>query len=383
MLECHLKKLSILHITTFLQGGAGRILCSLAVEQKNRGARVIVVTDDSPCQGYENYAEYLEILQDAGIDRYAVNSLFKRKLDGNLRAASVVRQLILQEEVNLVHANAAIPALVGIIARSGIYRKIPVVLSMQGWGCNKTIEQENTDIAILNLVDVVFPVSFAAQELLRGKGVVNDKLVVIPNTVDVAGSNECNDDLTRNLREWHLRGIRVIGCIGTICDRKDQATLIRALSSEGLGNIKVVFIGEGKIDEMRGLAEKLGVLDQVIFAGYRQTADRYLRQFDVVVLASRSEGLPLTILEAFRDRTPVIGSDIPTIAELVKDGVTGHLFQVGNVADLRRKLVVVLGESPDLRQSYCEAAYSLYRQNYTVDKMCKDYTDQYVSLLYP
>lgn len=376
--------LNILHITTFLQGGAGKILCSLAVEQKKAGAHVIVVNDDRPCEGYENYSEYEKLLKKNGIHRYSVNSLFKRNLMRNLQASAAVRRMIIEDNVNIIHANAAIPALIGIIARSGISRKIPVALSMQGWGCNKTIDQEMTDVTILNMVDAVYPVSFSAGELLKKMGVVNEgRFVVIPNAIDPTISETGDDDIVTKIKLLRKSEMQIVGCIGTICDRKDQATLIRAIACEELKRTQVVFIGDGKIDEIRDLAGALGVSSQVEFVGYRTNTERYLPEFDVMVLPSQSEGLPLVIQEAFRSRVPVIGSDIPAITEMVKDGVTGYLFRMGNAESLRKKLIKVLGETTIQRKKYCDAAYSLFRKNYTIDKMSKAYLDQYTRLLNP
>ena len=374
-------KLSILHLTTFLQGGAGKILCSLAVQQKKEGNQVVVAGDGNPCEGYEDYPEYIKLLQLEDIHRFSVHSLFRRSFNDNLQAAVEIKKIMMREKINIVHANAAIPALIGLIARSSLPGKIPVVLSMQGWGLNKTLEQEKTDITISNLIDAVFPVSFAAKNLLRQKGVVNKNMVVIHNGIDTKIGEICDGVLFTELRDMRSRGIPIVGCIGSLCERKDQATLLKAVACNELNHTQVVLIGEGNSNHLADLARELGIADRTIFAGYRRFADGYLPCFDILVLPSRSEGLPLVILEAFREHIPVIGSDIPEICEIVKEGETGYVFKVGNADDLRRKILVSLNQSLLLRKKMCDSAHSLYRLNHTTDKMYLRYAEQYNRLI--
>ena len=83
---------------------------------------------------------------------------------------------------------------------------------------------------------------------------------------------------------------------------------------------------------LRRLAEELGVRERVSFEGFigdtRRLRDLY-RRADVVAMPSTYEGLPMVLLEAMSCGTPVVGSQIPAIAGVVRDGETGLLFPVG------------------------------------------------------
>lgn len=374
--------LGILHVTTFLQGGAGRVLCDLALYQRRQGHRVVVVTDDSPVPGYESYPEYLARLREGGVRVLPVHATFRRDTAANLRAASTARRWLTDESIDVVHAHAAVPALIGVVARSGLPRRIPVVMSMQGWGNNKTPEQEAADVATMNLLDRVLPVSQAAARLLIGKGVVPGLLTVIPNAVDERHAEAPKDAYASVLSTWRDAGQRLIGCIGSLCERKDQATLIRAFGLLGRGDARLVLIGEGDDKALRDLAGDLGVAERVVFAGYQEDAAACLRHLDVVVLPSRSEGLPLTVLEAFRERVPVIVSDIPENVELVRDGVNGHVFPVGDAAGLADVLREVLDETAPQREARLQAAHASFWQDYRTDVMCERYMDVYRAALF-
>lgn len=63
-----------------------------------------------------------------------------------------------------------------------------------------------------------------------------------------------------------------------------------------------------------------------------------MENWDIFVLPSHHEVAPLSILEAYAKQIPVIGSDYPAIAEMVKAGITGTLFKNGEAADLKKVL---------------------------------------------
>lgn len=89
------------------------------------------------------------------------------------------------------------------------------------------------------------------------------------------------------------------------------------------------------------LASDLGVADRVTFLGFvaDATALRQLyRGASVVALPSAYEGLPMVLLEAMSCGTPVVGSDIAAIAEVIEDGHTGLLVPVGEVSSLAAAL---------------------------------------------
>src|SRR5688572_30966960 len=71
--------LGILHLTTFLQGGAGRAIADLACAQQAAGHRVTVVTSDTAHGEFGNYREYLDRLRAADVALHLCDSLFSRE----------------------------------------------------------------------------------------------------------------------------------------------------------------------------------------------------------------------------------------------------------------------------------------------------------------
>lgn len=324
----------ILHVTTFLQGGAGRIIASLALAQRHAGHKVVVAADrgeESVTEGgkdpYASYPEYVEQLARANIPCHLLTSTFKRDVALNVRAAAQLRAYVGGEGIDIAHTHAAIPSLVARLALGGP-RVVPIVQTMHGWGVRKNREQSDTDIALLGLTDAVVVPSAAAGETLTGLGLRGVPVRVIPYGIEREAPQPAIDPADHGALA-RLRGERrrLVLCTGTIGERKNQRLLVAALADPALNDVDAVIIGDGDPAPLRRLAQDLGVAARLHLLGYRADASRYLSFVDALVLPSRNEGLPVAVLEAFRADIPVVGSAIPEIAEAIEDGRTGFLFE--------------------------------------------------------
>ena len=82
---------------------------------------------------------------------------------------------------------------------------------------------------------------------------------------------------------------------------------------------------------------RLGLEERVQLAGERSDVPDLLAGSDVFVLSSRSEGLPVSVLEAMAAELPVVASNVGGLAELVVDGETGMLVPPGDPAALAER----------------------------------------------
>lgn len=362
----------ILHLTTFLQGGAGRIIAALAVAQRRSGHDVTVVADDGGEDGYGSYPEYLAALATAGVGYATVRSTFKRELPLAMQAAQQLRAIAGPSPPDIVHTHASIPTLVARVAFGPA--RVRLVQTMHGWGVRKTPDQVTTDLSLLAAADAVVTPSDAARRFLHALGLVHPAMHVIPYGLDPAASTAPVDaaDVAR-LRQVRAGGARVAVCLGTIGARKNQALLVAALTS--LPEFAAVFIGDGEGDALEAMAASQGVGARVHVLGYRSDASRYLPYADVLVLPSRNEGLPIAVLEALRAGVPVVASAIPEIAEAIEDGRTGYLCTPDDplalAAALRRSVV------PEVRASMAAAARATFAARYELTSMTRAYDRVY------
>lgn len=106
----------------------------------------------------------------------------------------------------------------------------------------------------------------------------------------------------------------LIGTNALLTRRKGIDLLINALPS--LPTCKLFIVGEGKErSRLEQQAKRQGVADRCFFAGYRQNASLYLPFYDIYALPSRSEGFPLSLLEAACYGKICVASNLPIIQE--------------------------------------------------------------------
>src|SRR5262249_45381995 len=110
---------------------------------------------------------------------------------------------------------------------------------------------------------------------------------------------------------------------------------------------KLLIVGEGQeraILEEKILHEKLQ--DHVILTGFRSDIAELISLCDVFLFPSYYEGLPLSLIEAMAVGKPVVASNIPSIAEVIEDGVNGWLVEPANPEALLQRVNQIL-LSPD------------------------------------
>jgi glycosyltransferase involved in cell wall biosynthesis len=104
-------------------------------------------------------------------------------------------------------------------------------------------------------------------------------------------------------------------------------------------DLRTLIAGDGPLRaDLEKTAENYDLTSRVHFLGHRDDVPRLLAASDLVVLPSEYEGLPNIVLEAMKQRKPVVATAAPGTTELVADGATGVLVPVGNVQLLTRAM---------------------------------------------
>jgi glycosyltransferase involved in cell wall biosynthesis len=125
---------------------------------------------------------------------------------------------------------------------------------------------------------------------------------------------------------------------------------------------------------LRIQVQKLGLENRVRFTGPRPQSELafWMSEAAVLVLPSTSEGLGRVIIEAMATATPVIGSDVGGIPELIKDGVSGFLIAPGDEQALAEKLRWVL-DNPDQARAMGERGRAFAAGSFSTDRYVDGY----------
>jgi glycosyltransferase involved in cell wall biosynthesis len=127
-------------------------------------------------------------------------------------------------------------------------------------------------------------------------------------------------------------GCRVVGYVGRLMSVKGVDRLLwafGAMAVTGERPCKLLLVGDGpERVNLERQARMLDVSDKLIFAGFQADARRFYDLMDCFVLPSRSEGLPVALIEAMSAGVPVLATDVGANREVMMDGAAGTLLPV-------------------------------------------------------
>lgn len=179
----------------------------------------------------------------------------------------------------------------------------------------------------------------SARSLVEWVGGAGERTRVIYNGIDLAlfaGKSR--------LDKQRLLGTSgpVILCTASLSEKKDHATLLRAVAL--VGGVHVMLAGSGPLaGKLRELSRRLGILERVHFLGTRDDIPDILGIADIYVQPSIHEGFGIAVLEAMAAGIPVVASAIPGLSEVT--GSAALQFQVGNERELAQCLMRLLAEA--------------------------------------
>lgn len=218
-----------------------------------------------------------------------------------------------------------------------------------------------------------------AKRLQIGLGCPEEKILITPNGIDAGRLANLPPKLpTDNYIN--------IGAVLRVTPIKDVKTMIRAFAfaQKKVDNLRLWIMGPCDEDkeyakECQELVEQQGI-NGVFFTGRIDIRD-YLGRMDFTILTSISEGQPLTILESYAARKPVIATDVGNCRELIYGegdgcGTAGILTHIMNVSEISNA-IVEMATSPAMREEMGECGYKRLMKRYQLHQMKKTYRDLY------
>ena len=270
-----------------------------------------------------------------------------RDLVGFFELVRVLRR----ERPDIVHANSSKAGVLGRAAAR--LAGVPIrIFTVHGWAFSAYSGASGrlyrwADRAVRPLTTVAICVSERERSAGVEAGTCDpERTVVIPNAVDVSSAPQAAPE--------HEKA--QIVAVGRLKPPKDFLTLLRALAVLPRGTFEAVIVGDGP-DRTRLAREidELGIEESVQLLGERSDVPALLAESDVFVLSSKSEGLPVSVLEAMAAGLPTVASRVGGVPELVADGEQGLLVPPGDVGALAAALARLIAE-PATRRRLGDAA---------------------------
>lgn len=304
----------------------------------------------------------------------------------DLALATKMATVARAEKLDLFHVHYAIPhSISAILARESIKQKryVPVITTLHG-----------TDITLVGADRSYLPITRYGLQQSDGVTAVSkflkqatietfdfDEIEVIPNFICPRYYTRQPDSPLR--RELAPNGEKLLVHVSNFRAVKrpvDCVEILAKVRAKG-ANARLIMVGDGP-ERSAAIyrAEQLNVKDDVIFVGKQANIADYLGVADVFLLPSELESFGLAALEAQACEVPVISTRIGGIPEVISDGETGYLSDIGDVEKMSEDTLRLLRDE-DLRRAFGEKGRELAIQRYGSDKIIPQYISFYEKIL--
>jgi glycosyltransferase involved in cell wall biosynthesis len=299
----------------------------------------------------------------------------------NLVGAIQLLQLAKQGGFEIIHSHGyKSNILLGFVP--GRLRGIPLVATVHGWTSSgrlsRLIVYEWLDRISLRFMDIVVLVSRTMQSKVKVRAENQARVMVIHNGIPPSSELPFQPSPDEEISTF-CRGSFTLGSVGRLSPEKGYDVLIRAVNTvvgRGLP-IKLVILGEGQErTKLERLIADCGLTERVSLPGYKHNARDYIPLFDVFVLSSFTEGLPITLLEAMGSGRPIVATKVGSIPDVLDGGKAGLLVDPNQSAALADALESMVNDGK-LRQSLARRAVELSSEQYSSRRMAEQYLCAY------
>ena len=304
----------------------------------------------------------------------------------DLALATKMATVARAEKLDLFHVHYAIPhSISAILARESIKQKryVPVITTLHG-----------TDITLVGADRSYLPITRYGLQQSDGVTAVSkflkqatietfdfDEIEVIPNFICPTHYKRLPDSPLR--QELAPNGERLLVHVSNFRPVKRPADCIEILAKvrEDGENARLIMVGDGpERSAVYYHAEQLGMEEHTVFVGKQANIAEYLGVADVFLLPSELESFGLAALEALACEVPVIATRIGGIPEVVNDGESGFLSDVGDVAKMSADTLLLLGDEQK-RRAFGTRGRELSVQRYSTDNIIPQYIAFYEKIV--
>lgn len=357
--------------------GAEKMLLALVKRQINQGLAPMILS-----AGELNITEK-PLEKEAKSLKLPVTA-WRMKPRFNLTETYNIIKWIRENNFDLIHTHGfKFNFLMGILPRS--LKKIPQIVTLHGFvhapfPSNIWLYQTVDALTLFRSQKIVI-VNNNMRELFFIKMLPKNKVVYIANGIENTAAK--NFTIPNKIKEFTEKYTINLVAIGRLSPEKGFHLLIEALASEkeAFKTVGLCILGEGPLKaSLQSLITTKHLEHQIILGGYIPNISDFLPIFDALIMPSLSEGLPITLLEAMKDKVPVIASAVGGIPHALDHGRCGILFEPNNIKSLGRILSESLN-SPDQLALLAGQAQKRFLTLFTAEAMADQYLKVYSECL--
>jgi glycosyltransferase involved in cell wall biosynthesis len=295
-------------------------------------------------------------------------------------AIATLREMAVSMGADIVHAHGFKADVYAWLALRS--KGIPLVSTCHTWYDHdaKVTLYGKLDRFVLRRYAAVVSVSNAVTEKLLRAGVRLEKVHMIGNGIDMRpfeGGNLLLRERSRN------EGVPTVGVVARLSHEKGIDLFLRVAERvrKEIPAAKFMVVGDGpERERLKSLMEELGLRDHVSLAGRREDMPSVYASFDLLVSASRHEGLPMAILEGMASGLPCVATAVGDVPKIIQDGECGFLVASGDIESLSARVIALLRD-PALRRQLGEAAQRRVEEEFSAQRMATNYLNVYRHVL--
>jgi glycosyltransferase involved in cell wall biosynthesis len=300
------------------------------------------------------------------------------RYDGKINIGAILRlcRLVHSLQIDILHCHGYKADIVGFLAAKLTARR--TIATCHNWTNSTSSLRKNAqiDLKILQHFDSVVAVSDPVRFTLLSLGMSPAKICRIDNGIDV---NSFYED---EANHPDLMKRPVIGVISRLSAEKGIDVLIRALPQivKRFPSLTCRVVGCGPDrTALVELVEQLGLSDCIRFEGFTSDVKKFLSECTLLVQPSRTEGMPLAVLEAMASRRPIVASAVGSVPQILLNGEAGVLVTPEDPDELAQGVLAVLSNG-EYRSRITNSAYLHIQKHFDVLTMAKQYLKAYTDL---
>lgn len=255
------------------------------------------------------------------------------------RYISETQKLIKKHNIHIIHSHGYRSDITAVLAGRG---KIPIVSTIHGFTGSSTSVKiyEQIQILILNRMALVFPVSVKLSQLLKERGISEIKIHRLSNVVDWRELRHLAEN--RSINYYPPQTKHKLIYVGRLSHEKGLDVLISAcaiIKRNGFTDFSLLIVGDGPMrSHYTKQVKQESLTENIHFLGFKDNATNIISESDILILPSRTEGIPLVLLEAMALRKLVIASKVGGIPEVIEHNINGIMVEPNSPESLSKYL---------------------------------------------
>lgn len=222
--------------------------------------------------------------------------------------------------------------------------------------------------------------------VVEHEGVPADRTTTIHNGIDCQIFQPRPQQRAAARARWEIPADAwVVGGIGRLTHQKNFALFLDTAAAVLAKHPQAFFILAGTGEDeaaLRAQAERLGIAARVKFLGFVGDMAALYPALDTLLLTSRYEGHPITILEAMASGVPIVAARLDGIAEMLADGHDAALVTPGDQPGFTAAVEQFI-QNPETARACAEAAIAKVRAQYSAERMARECEAIYLRYLEP